>query len=200
MSDILNMDWEHIALVACITCVVIWVIGALFYNDSKESKAPEEPTSTITPEEFRNSIQRISTELNQWMARDIQSAQDANVDPEGSLAVQLANINTHALPKIKNELDTALTDNEFSLSAVRFFDCINHLYMTEPKEVFDILAKRFLDNHLGVLPKELPTSEGKRIIAPSATEWNELLSIYPWIPLLCIIQHEYDKLALLDQH
>lgn len=143
---------------------------------------------------FQESLQRITNELKHWMTRDVQAAQAANVEPDNSLAFQLSNLNLSALPRLRAELEGALTDNDYSLSATRFFDCITYLRVTEPPAVFEIMEDRFLHAKVSVLPRELKISNGEVITSPSLEEWTDMLNDYPWIPLLCIIQHEYDNM------
>lgn len=142
------------------------------------------------------SIKRIATEINKWALQDY-TFDMSNSGYEHSLAYQLATIDLKFLPFQMDALRVPLMDNEYSRNASRFLDMLNYLFMTEPEWVFSLITGRFLYSQLYMMPRHMViTNDQEPVELPTKEDWAKCLSIYPWIPLLVFLQHDFDDAVM----
>lgn len=148
------------------------------------------PLEVDDPEEFRNSIEIIRSNLKIWMLQDQVFATTTNRSIESSLSYNLKEIDLKLLayPSYHSRLLDILQDTEISHSGSRLMDVIHRIHLLIPARHIRVLQGRFLNGVLygcGDYVGEIPL--------PSKKQWLPCIHDIPWIPFIAFIQEIYEN-------
>ena len=151
------------------------------------------PLRSETPELEEKYYNLIKEKMSEWMLRDLTFGQTNQIPLSNILSYQLAHLDLKQLPFTGNStsLATALEDTTASSAGSRFLDLVAQIALAVPAWYLELLQGRLLYATSYYLPISV-TINGEELQLPTKQQWIELLDIYPFAPLLFILQEVYD--------